>query len=252
MNYMATVYICVALIFFINAYGMELEKTTAFLASGANVSSIGFFGITPLYYHCHRGTEKDIEIARTLLEKGEDPHKIPCFYPPLLTKAIDHENAPLVELLCKHVDINHKGVIIGRTPLIDAIRKRSAQIIGILLRNGADTNIPDALGSYPLHELLLCTHNNISQQKQNFPVLEILKMLLTHGADRTRQNEYKQTPLRLAQNLTCAPEIINLLISYGTIVQPPSLNRSQSSSKRKPLPTPLSVLEQKRRSIEVT
>ena len=247
MNSMATVYICIALIFFIPTYGMEPgEKITALLARGDDVNSIGFLGITPLYFHCHRGTEKDIECARALLEKGEDPHKLPRFYTPLLTKAIDNENAPLVELLCNYVDINHKGIIIGRTPLIDAIRKGCAGIVGILLQKGANPNISDALGSHPLHEALFTC-----QRKQNFPVLEIIKMLLDHKADRARQNEYKQTPLALAKHLACASEITTLLVSYGTIVQAPSINRSQSSSKRKPLPTPESVLEHKRKSIEV-
>jgi ankyrin repeat protein len=76
---------------------------------------------------------------------------------------------------------------VGTTPLFAAARRGSAEIVGLLLDNHAETNLQGRYsGKTPLME---AAENNRS---------EVVRLLLAHGADSTSRNKAGATAFDLA------------------------------------------------------
>jgi myosin V len=107
-------------------------------------------------------------------------------------------NTPLVvELLCKNamdLDVNYQDRH-GNTALHYAVQEMTSDslaMIDILLKNGAEPNLPNNRNQQPL--LLLC-HNNELRKKGIFE--NCLQALLNHGAKTNAQSNTGCTPLHL-------------------------------------------------------
>ncbi len=92
----------------------------------------------------------------------------------------------------------------GETALFQAVEMDSFKQVEILLRKGANPNIPQNDGRIPLHS---------STVKQN---LQIVELLLTNGSNPNIQGKlYGQTPVHLAVKNSVKPTILLLLVKNG-------------------------------------
>jgi ankyrin repeat protein len=95
----------------------------------------------------------------------------------------------------------------GVTPLHRAVRSRSPAAVRLLLENGADVNAVDRrTRSTPLHRAATNTGAPATAGKSE-QILEIIKLLLAHGADRAIKNRVGKT----ARDYVHRPEILALL-----------------------------------------
>jgi len=134
----------------------------------------------------------------------------------MLFNAIDILNVELIEyLLENNANVNIFSTF--ETPLIYILRKFSlgyyspfpkfTNIINLLLKYGADVNLPNKSGSNPI----FC----LKSDNQNY---EYIKLLLDHGANVNCQYEAKyNTPLMqcLEYGKSANNQIIKLLLDYG-------------------------------------
>ncbi len=96
--------------------------------------------------------------------------------------------AVVKELIGSGADVNVIGRNPGRyTPLTGAVAGRSAEVVGELLRAGADPNYKYGPGYRPLHEAAASGNE------------EIVRLLLEAGADRGACTDEGRTPADLAR-----------------------------------------------------
>jgi ankyrin repeat protein len=111
-----------------------------------------------------------------------------------------------------------------RTPLFYAVKDGNSEIVSELLRHGANPNAQDRHLETPLHfasreyrpaiaQLLLNSGATVDVQdaQGNTPLWravfssrdrgEMIKLLLSHGADKTLNNKYGVSPQKLAETI---------------------------------------------------
>ncbi|MCA8945826.1 MAG: ankyrin repeat domain-containing protein [Planctomycetes bacterium] len=81
-----------------------------------------------------------------------------------------------------------------QTPLHLAAREGASDALAVLLKAGAKPNAQDDTGDTPLHEAAESRRPSFGKEA----VIECVKLLLKHGADRTIKNKDGQTPLDVA------------------------------------------------------
>jgi hypothetical protein len=131
-----------------------------------------------------------------------------------LAKAVEKENAQQIQSIIgedNSVNVNLQESLYGNTLLHLAIGNDKLLSTKILLQNGADLNIADSFGLFPLHEAA----SLIGSRKNS---AEIIKLLLDHGANPNKiafvnkSNSSEYLPLMAAvQNLECT----KLLLEHG-------------------------------------
>jgi len=113
---------------------------------------------------------------------------------------------------------------LGRSPLFYAVQDGDISVISELLEHGADPNKPDKNGEVPLHfaarefrseaARMLLKHGAVvdaQDEHGNTPLGhavfdsrgrgEMIKLLLSSGADRTLKNKHDVSPLELANTI---------------------------------------------------
>jgi uncharacterized protein len=129
----------------------------------------------------------------------------------LLAAASAHDPDPrrqeaVIHLLLRH-GANVNETTRGVTPLHRAVRFRSPAAVKLLLENGANVNAVEyRTRATPLHRAVTHTGAPATAGK-NEQIVEIIKLLLAHGADRTLENKSGKT----AGDYTRRPEILALL-----------------------------------------
>ncbi|AVP87656.1 hypothetical protein phytr_7160 [Candidatus Phycorickettsia trachydisci] len=179
--------------------------------------------------------------AKYLLDHGADPHrsKDRAIVPPegrnsAYGYAIRSINPKMLELLDKKIDLPKSSLIhqyvrenkieeikqiitqddcdldktdiSGLTPLNLALKTdtNNKEIAAILLKAGANPNIPDASGSTPL---IRASANGLH---------DVVELLIEKGADIHAKGSFGNTALHTAaHNKTCPPETFSLLIQHG-------------------------------------
>lgn len=133
---------------------------------------------------------------------GDEPNKVP------LVTAVTWNKKDIVTILLdnpyKKADVNYyeKGLCMGTeiktTALLQAVYK-SVEIVILLLKNGANPNLVNQDGDTALHNLIFAVGNvgTISGKDAH----QMIKLLLSAGADLTIKNNAGQTPLALANQL---------------------------------------------------
>lgn len=120
------------------------------------------------------------------------------------------------------------------TPLTQAITKEDKVMINLLIDNGADVNLPDSIGIYPLeHSLKYVDLTSLLLSKSANPSYALLKAissgkvdrvvyLLDNGADVNFLDRTKEYYTPLTRAITKEDEVmINLLLSRGADVNLP-------------------------------
>lgn len=216
----------------------------------------------PLLVVAKNGRNKNsTAMAELLLKHGAritQPLKDQYFnYFSVLDAAVLSNNIPLVEILLQHVPLNGNLVSLGNA--------RSPQMIKVLLQHGGEMNSHDSLFS-PLQQCIITTGLGLNEKDDEFGAIEFLvrnveninatdengltalsiccspfyfqerdklrlnlvNLLLTHGADLNVPDEWKITALHRAAGRP-QEEIVEALLLSGADIG------AQSSSGRTPL-----------------
>ena len=113
------------------------------------------------------------------------------------------ESTSLIEdILNTGVDINLKHGRFMDTPLMIVCRRGNLEKVDLLLKRGADANMPSSSGSTPLHIASFRAFRGI------------MKRLIAHEADISKQNGDGQTPAMLAAQ-SGDVEALSMLIDAG-------------------------------------
>ena len=163
------------------------------------------FGISlnPKQIH-YASAEDQIEIIELLLDHGADINsKTQNDHNCLHYAVYNNRYAAAKFLISRGADINAKGKS-KQTPLHYAASRGQIEIVMLLLENGANTNSLDEVDETPLHNFIL--HN------KNFNI-EIIKVLLDHGADFKKRNKSGKSVIDLCKKTRNGTAIMDLIIS---------------------------------------
>ena len=159
--------------------------------------------IDPTNIHYASATEQ-IDIIKLLLDHGVDINsKTQSGHNCLHYAVYNNRYASAKVLISRGADINAKGKS-KQTPLHYAASRGQIEIVMLLLENGANTNSLDEVDETPLHNFIL--HN------KNFNI-EIIKVLLDHGADFKKRNKSGKSVIDLCKKTRNGTAIMDLIIS---------------------------------------
>lgn len=162
------------------------------------INTVSIQGHSALDYAIQSGNEESV---RFLLEKGAWVNKKDIFGDwSSLHWAINTDNATFVQLLLAHGADAKKRSSRGLTPLHLACLNNNKEIIQMVLEQGADVHARDDKGDTPLH---LCFD------------LEIIRLLLSHGANPNAVNADKRTPFICFMVAYPQTELFNMFMEYG-------------------------------------
>ena len=165
-------------------------------------------GPTPLHHAAEKGYA---HMARLLVEAGANVNaRVPeDFYNTPLHLAAHGGHAAVVKLLIEAGAGLDKQAEDASTPLLLATgnERREPEAIRLLLRAGADPNIPNRYGRTPLFWVVMNGET------------ELVRLLLQAGADGNAADRYGATPLTFAAE-SGSVEIAEALLSAGADVNP--------------------------------
>ena len=145
---------------------------------------------SPLYYVADLGFSGLVQYL--ISRRPQDVTAKGGVYGTSVHATLHRRNVKICQLLLPHcigVDVRDSE---GQTPLHVAACNALPEIAQTIIEQGADVNAQDKNGWTPLHQTI-----------DAFPVsndqkLDIMRLLLDHGADREARNSDHNTPLRLA------------------------------------------------------
>lgn len=137
----------------------DLDTVIRCLKIGVDFNSPDSPAFTALKEPAKKG---HLEIAKCLIKNGANPNAVLKFWPePPLFGAALYGNAEMVELLIQNgADVNYKNDI-GKTPIECAVRGGNIQIVKLLLAKGADPNVKDFRGRTLLRLAEIDGHQDI-------------------------------------------------------------------------------------------
>ena len=169
------------------------------LEHGVDVNSRDSFDLTPLHVTFNDG------VAQVLLEHGADPNARDSLDSTPLHVTF---NDGVAQVLLEHgVDANARDTN-NATPLHRASESGREGVTRVLLEYGVDANCRGANNATPLH--LASSLQLVTMGRQ----LEVVRLLLHHGADIHARDDEGQTPFIRATEAG-KRDIMRLLLEYG-------------------------------------
>lgn len=167
------------------ADGGHIDVVKFLVERGADLAAIDMEGRTPLVCAIKHDLSS-LRLVETLLSY-EITLGIATDRDLALTKAVETRNADIIKLLLENgADVNHKGKD-GLTPLISSMVSRCPlNIIETLFTHGADFSAADGFQQTPLYWAAYSER------------IDYLRLLLEKGADRTECRKDGGTPLHAA------------------------------------------------------
>ncbi len=179
----------------------NINNVEKLIKAGADVNKAGKYGTTPLIQACHYN---NIDIVNLLLNAGADVNKENEYGRTPLQFAYENGNIQIItKLLQFGANVNKKRYS-GISLLTDAISKNNIDIVDILLKYGNNININEVSRNNVTALYLACYIGNI----------EIVKKLITYGADINKANNNGITPYQISVDRGNT-DIANLLLKAG-------------------------------------
>lgn len=200
--------------------------------SKADLDHVGEDGHTCLGIACVNG---NIGLAGLLLKSGASPNKCDFYGQPPLQYATEYGHYEMAKLLIDNgVDVNYLEERLSAIHV--AACKGETKIARLLIESKCDVNARNRKGVSPLHcavanghrevvSLLLTAHARVNvkgQTSDRTPLfmagemgdVEVVKMLLSHGAKLNLTDQFGMTPLNVVCNRNNS-EIARLFIEAG-------------------------------------
>lgn len=171
----------------------------------------------------------NLEMMRVYLSQGADINCRCINYTrdtPLIaavSRAAFTGNTQVFDYLIRHgADIN-KSNAEGVTPLMAAARmegnavytESASYLMENLVQDGANLNAIDSNGDSALHYLMASYGGGgLGNEEWRQEFLEVIKYLVSHGANINAQNKKGRTPLMMASR-ACLPDEVSLLLTLG-------------------------------------
>ena len=173
------------------------------LSKGANVNVGGRDDEGPL---CSAIAEGHEDIVKCLLERmGADVNAMSRQHRTPVHKAIESNQKGILKILLEH-GAQQSWKAENSTALIEATKNENISLIQIVLEYGADT---EGKGTQNLDDGMTALHIAILSKR-----MDIVKLLLQHGASTASQNESGETPLHLAVKYG-SKDMVKLVLQYG-------------------------------------
>jgi ankyrin repeat protein len=177
------------------------------LETGCPVNDTDKFGATPLHEAARRGWSS---IVNLLLEKDADPHARDKDGETPLHYACKGENATEVvkSLLASSADPNERTNS-GVVPLHYAAQFATADIITLLVQNGAEVDEQDSEGLSALHIACASRLAPLNPTLSRLAPSAKVRAILSQGATTSLPNQDGKTPLEYAIEQKQDPDIID-------------------------------------------
>ena len=201
----------------------HLSVAILLLARGAAIGAQDSQGQTPLHIASHHGYT---EVISLLLDRGADPNAETKIRETPLCLASKYGRQDAARLLLERsADANSQSTK-GLTPLRAAWQEGHIDIVRLLLDHGANAKSPDNRGKSPLHVVLQegrssdigIDPEDSSLVKPNPAFLkhrlDVVMLLLEHGADADYPDYYGKTPLHIALRGGVI-DVAQLLLHHG-------------------------------------
>lgn len=162
-----------------------------------------------------------IKKTEQLLEQGADPNIQQYCNNSLLHSIIEksedrNATIELTQLLCKsNANVNAKNYS-KETPLTLAIKKEDEMLVELLLKQGAETNIENGHGDYPIHMAMEWDtepENRLHKKRKILP--RIVQLLLQYGANPNIEYHFKRARPLHAAVFHNSPTIVQVLLMHG-------------------------------------
>ena len=138
---------------------------------------------TPLHYAI---LNQDSDLIKFLIKNGADVNAKNAYGKTVLHTALERKSIHLVELLLRNGANVNLEKFSGERPLDIAVEMKNKDVVGILLKNGALVNHPK--------EYTSALHRAVGTGN-----VEIVEMLLEHGAECMQKDKTGKTPLAIAK-----------------------------------------------------
>ena len=187
------------------------EVIKLILESGSDVNAVDYEGKTPLHLASVIAKTFRYNAIRLLIGKGADTEAVDMFGQMPLHLASGQGDYNIVKIFFDSGSSVNARTNLGVLPIHFAAREGNPSIVKMLLEGGSELNCM-AIDWNELNVDSSCRHMlsavSIATSQRH---LEVLKLLLEHGADVDLRDDFGFTALHIAIEIGCIPAVAVLL-----------------------------------------